>query len=298
MEANQDKPGRWTVKDVLRWTTDYFRKKDIETPRLDAEVLLANALKTDRLRLYLDQERPLTPKERSVYRDFIRRRASREPVALIVGVKEFWSLPFKVSRGVLIPRPDTERLVEVVLDEIRGNSTPFVLEIGTGSGAVAVAVVKECPTARVMATDISPVAIAFAAANAESAGVAGSLDLVVSDLLEPFRKAAKFDVICSNPPYIPSGIIPTLAPEITRFEPLTALDGGPDGLEVIRKLVDQTPHHLRTGGALIIEVGEHQAEEVREIMSSTGHFTEIQFFSDLAGKSRVVKARLSPPFHK
>jgi len=292
MEAYQDKPARWTVKDVLQWTTDYFRKKDMETPRLDAEVLLAHALKVDRLRLYLDLERPLTPQERTVYRDLIRRRASREPVALIIGVKEFWSLPFKVTRGVLIPRPDTERLVEVVLDEIREKPAPFILEIGTGSGAVAVAIVKECPMAKLVATDLSRVAIAVAAANAETAGLRGSIEFVVADLLEPFAKAAKFDVICSNPPYIPSDVIPTLAPEITCFEPRTALDGGPDGLEVIRRLVDQTPLFLKEGGTLIIEVGEHQAEAVREIMSRTGHFTDIQFFSDLTGKSRVVKARL------
>jgi len=291
MSDPQEPRSLWTVKDVLQWTANYFMKKGIGSARLDAEVLLAHALEMGRLQLYLNSERPLVSRERARFRDFVRRRANREPVALITGVKEFWSIPFRVRPGVLIPRPDTERLVEVVLDEARHKTDARVAEIGVGSGAVSVAVLRERPDVRVIATDIDPVALDTASLNAAASEVRSRLDLVASDLLEPFREGEFFDVICSNPPYIPSDEIGTLEPEILCYEPIHALDGGPDGLDVIRRIVAIVPRYLKAGGAVVLEVGDRQADAVRDIFSRQGGLMDLKTFSDLAGKSRVVRGR-------
>jgi release factor glutamine methyltransferase len=279
---------RWTTKDILEWTTAYFRTKAIATARLDAEVLLAHCLETDRLHLYLNLDRPLAPTERARYRELVRRRALREPVSLIIGRKEFWSIPFRVVRGVLIPRPDTELLVEAVLEEIRDNVCPSILELGTGSGAVAVALSHERPDALVLATDIDVAALEIAAFNVRKVGV--SVILLGGDLLEPIRPGARFDLICSNPPYIPNQVIPTLEPEIN-FEPLTALQGGVDGLDVIRRLVPQAAKFLKKTGVLLLEMDSDQEADVHDIFMSSG-FTEIKSISDLSGKPRVVKGKL------
>ncbi|MBM3298657.1 MAG: peptide chain release factor N(5)-glutamine methyltransferase, partial [Deltaproteobacteria bacterium] len=215
MEAQIEKPERWTVKQILEWTASYFKNRGIRAPRLDAEVLLAHALGTDRLYLYLNLDIPLLPEERGAYRELVRRRAAREPVAFIVGKKEFWSIPIKVVPGVLIPRPETELLVEAVIEEIHPIDSPRILEIGTGCGAVAVAVLREQPSARVLATDTNTRALVLTSANAEAAQVQkGSLDLLASDLFSAIRGGTEFDVICSNPPYIPSDMVPGLEPEI------------------------------------------------------------------------------------
>jgi len=291
MQEQPKKFQRWTIKDVLAWTTEYFAKKRIKTPRLDAEVLLASSLGVDRLQLYLNLDRPLLPQERERYRELVRRRGAREPVALIVGKKEFWSIHFRVVPGVLIPRPETETLVEIVLEEIRGVASPWILEIGTGSGAVAVSILQEHSDARVLATDINPLALKTASLNAQNAQLSRSFDCAALDLFSAIRPGAGFDVICSNPPYIPSGTVPLLEPEITEYEPLSALDGGVDGLVVIRELAAQARNYLKPKGALILEVGDGQAASVEEILSYVGGFHDIHKFSDLSGKQRVVKGR-------
>ncbi len=277
------------MKDVLEWTADYFKTKGIETARLDAEVLLAHSLGTDRLHLYLNFDRPLVPSERTRYRELIQRRARREPTARIVGTKEFWSIPFRVVPGVLIPRPDTETLVDAILREIKGKPDPLLLEIGTGSGAVATAVLKESPGVRMLATDLNPRALQVTRLNAEGASVLGALDLVAMDLFQALRPGKEFDVICSNPPYIPSGDISGLDPEVRDFEPLLALEGGPDGLDVIRRLVIGSKHHLAKGGAIILEIGEGQEDAVGEILSDMAGMSRVETFRDLAGITRVVK---------
>ncbi len=292
MDQQPKKPSRWTIKDLLAWTTDYFKQKGIDTARLDAEILLAHALGVDRLHLYLNLDRPLRPDERSGYKELVRRRAAREPVALIVGHKEFWSIPFRMVPGVLVPRPETETLVEVLLEEIRGISAPSVLDIGTGSGAVAVAVARENPQARVVATDVVPFALANARLNASNAGVLALVDFVAADLFSAFRPGALFDVICSNPPYVPSALIPQLEPEISRWEPLLALDGGPLGLDVIQGIIRDARDFLRENGSLILEIGDDQAETVSDHLSRAGGFRDVRTFPDLAGKLRVVRARL------
>lgn len=279
---------RWTIKDVLEWTTAYFRKKGIKSPRLDAEVLLAKALDADRLRLYLDFDRPLSEEERARFRNLVRRRVGREPVAYIVGKREFWSLSFRTVPGVLVPRPETEVLVEVVLDEIRRAQHPRVLELGTGSGAVAVSILHENPDACVVATDISGLALQTAASNARDLHLRDRLNLVGSNLFDAVAAKKEFDVVCSNPPYIPTGTISHLDPEVRDFEPSSALDGGADGLDIIRRIVAQAGSYLKESGALVMEVGDDQAASVRRLLAAAG-FAEIGTYRDLAGMERVVK---------
>ncbi len=292
MEERPPKPDRWTVKAILEWTADYFREKGMSSGRLDAEILLAHALELDRLRLYLNLDRPLQPEERQRYRELVRRRAQREPVALITGRKEFWSIPFHVLPGVLIPRPDTETLVEAVNGDARGRTTAEVLEIGTGTGAVAVAVAKEIPDCRVTATDLDIGALGLAARNAVEAGVRESISFIASDLFEAVRPGPHFDVICSNPPYIPTGDIAGLQPEVRLFEPLRALDGGPDGLDVIRRIVQQAGAFLKEGGRLFLEVGDGQAGTVAALFESLGGLHDVRSIPDLAGIHRVVGGKL------
>ncbi|MGB6063367.1 MAG: peptide chain release factor N(5)-glutamine methyltransferase [Desulfomonilaceae bacterium] len=291
MDRPQNLPTRWTVKDVLEWTAAYFKKKGITTARLDAEVLLAHCLGVDRLHLYLNLDRPLKQEERAQYRELIRRRAMREPVSLIRGIKEFWSLRLRAVPGVLIPRPDTEALVEAVLEAIRDHPNPNILEIGTGSGAISIAIALENRLSRIVATDIDFRALEAARFNAINLGAAASIDLLAADLFAAIRPESKFDVVCCNPPYIPSDVIPTLDPEIN-FEPRKALDGGPDGLSVIRRLVSQAGNYLTENGALIIEIGSEQEPSVREMFETLGGLHDIRTFRDLSGKPRVISGRL------
>jgi release factor glutamine methyltransferase len=291
MEEQTKYPARWTIGAILNWTASYLADKGVSTPRLDAEILLSHCLKVDRLYLYLNLERPLLPNERAQFRDLVRRRAAREPVALITGKKEFWSLSFRIKPGMLIPRPETEILVEAVLQEIKDNPAPKVLEIGAGSGAVAVAVAKDNPRTEITATDTDVAALKTARLNAEDAGVGASVQFVATDLFDAFRVGLGFDVICSNPPYVPTEIIPTLEPEVRIFEPLSALDGGMDGLNVIRRLATRAMDFLNRPGVLVLEFGDGQAEDVRNIFASSG-FKEIRIFRDLAGKARVIKGRI------
>lgn len=289
MQEQPKAPSRWTTKDVLEWTAAYFKTKAITTARLDAEVLLAHCLETDRLHLYLNLDRPLGAAERARYRELVRRRALREPVSLIIGRKEFWSIPFRVVSGVLIPRPDTEILVEAVLDEIHDKTSPSILEIGTGSGAVAVTISHERPEALVLATDIDARALKAAAYNTRK--VEATVILFGADLLDPIRPGVRFDVICSNPPYIPDHIIPTLEPEIN-FEPLRALQGGADGLDVFRKLVPQAREFLKETGALLLEMDSDQETAVHEIFTASG-FVHVETIPDLSGKPRVMKGKVA-----
>jgi release factor glutamine methyltransferase len=287
--------GRWTIKDVLDWTTGYFVDRGISTARLDAEVLLAHSLCAERLHLYLNLERPLSPAERTAYRGLVLRRAAREPVALITGVKEFWSIPFRVARGVLIPRPETEILVQAILEEPACRTSPNILEIGTGCGAVAVSILKERPSAHVLGTDLNPLALELTLRNAISAGVADRLSLLRADLFSAIRPCERFHVICSNPPYIPTAAINGLDPEVRLFEPHDALDGGAEGLDVLRGITEQAGAFLLHGGTLVMEIGDGQERDVRGIFMSVGGFGEVRFFRDLAGTPRVVQGRIQRP---
>ena len=291
-EAVGAEPARktWTVLDLLRWTTDYFAAKEIETARLDAECLLAHALGVDRMRLYLDFDKPVTEDERAVYRELVRQRGvDRVPVAFLTGVREFWSLPIGVSPDVLVPRPETEVLVEAGLALLPDVEGPVrVLEIGTGSGAVAIALATERPRAEITATDVSLEALEVARGNAEALGVAERIRFAPGDCYDPV-KDKRFDLILSNPPYVADSGRASLPPELSH-EPSAALFGGADGLAVLEPLVRQAFRYLVAGGAIALECDPGQADRVAGWCTEAG-FHSVTKQRDLAGRDRVVVAR-------
>jgi release factor glutamine methyltransferase len=276
----------WTTLEVLNWTQKKFADKGIPSPRLEAEVLLAHVLGATRVALYTGFDKPLEEPELAGYRELIRRRLAGEPVAYLVGEQEFWSLPLAVDPRVLIPRRDTETLVEVALR--LGKTARRVADIGTGSGAVALALAKELPAAEVVATDASEGALAVARANAERNGLAARVRLVAGDLTGPLDGV--FELIVSNPPYVPRGQLPRLAPEVQR-EPRAALDGGPDGLDVLRRLIPAARAHLAPGGWLAVEHGHDQGAAVRALFIAAG-YADVATTRDLAGNERVTAGLL------
>jgi len=281
----------WTVLKVLQWTTEYFHLKDIEQPRASAEVLLAHVLGMERIQLYLNYDRPLIPGELASYRELIRRRAAREPTQYITGKQEFWSLEFEVNPAVLIPRSETELLVEKALELVR-SSSKTVLDLGTGSGAIAIALAHECPAIRVIATDRSFSALLVARRNASCHHVDDRITFVSSDLFESFSpSSASFDVIISNPPYIGEKEFPHLAPEIIQYEPSAALLAGPQGLAVIRRIIRAAPTHLKGEGSLLIEIGAGQAEILRAELGQEPLIDQFEFIKDYSGVQRVLQIR-------
>jgi release factor glutamine methyltransferase len=287
MSAN---PRTWTVLELLRWTQAHFASRGIESPRLDAECLLAHALGSDRLRLYLDFEKPVEPAERARFRELVRRRADeRVPVAQLTGRKEFWSLAFQVTPEVLIPRPETETLVAWLLDALPDRETELhVLDLGTGSGAIAVALASELPKARFTASDLSPAALALAERNAEAHGVAGRIRFVLGDGFAPVA-GARFDAVLANPPYVAERDAAGLAPEL-RHEPRAALFAGPEGTDLLRRLAAEVGAHLAPGGRAAFEVGSEQADAVAAWLSASG-LRDVAVRRDLAGRQRMVVGR-------
>lgn len=263
-------PQSWTIRKVLAFTSQYFAQKQVESPRLTAEVLLAHVLLADRVRLYLDLDRPLQKPELGAYRSLIHRRVTGQPTQYLTGVREFYNRPFRVDPRVLIPRPETELLVEAVLRELPREAPSRVLDLCTGSGCIAVTLASERPLASVWATDLSPGACEVARANAEALGVGGRVTVLLGDLFAPLPQGARFDLVVSNPPYVPSEEIARLSPEV-RAEPHAALDGGPDGLEAIRRLIPQARAQLRPGGLLALEIGEKQGARVLELIHQAGY---------------------------
>lgn len=288
----QDVPeeDRWTVGRLLTWTTEFLGKKGAESPRLDAEVLLAKVLDWPRVRLYTHFEEPVGERDRAAYRALVRRRADSEPVAYLVGRKEFYSLPLAVSPAVLIPRPDTETVVVEFLSLFQGRESVRAADVGTGSGAIALACVRRHPSARFIATDLSPEALDVARANAESLGLAGRVEFRRGDLLEPLADDEPFDAILSNPPYIPTGDIPGLERGVRDHEPHLALDGGPGGLDVVSRLIAGAPARLKPGGHLILEIGSAQEAPVRERIAACPDLELAPTVRDAANHPRVVRA--------
>lgn len=275
--------------DFVKLTAAYFAEKGLESPRLEAELLLAHTLGMERMGLYLQFDRPLDKAEVDAYRALVRRRARGEPTAYILGRREFWSLPFKVGPGVLIPRPDTELLVEVALKNTAENFS--VAEVGVGSGAVIVSILHEREGWRGAGTDISAEALAIAAENAQTHGVADRLALSQGDLLAPLA-GNRYDLIISNPPYIPTAEIAALAVEVAAYEPKLALDGGADGLDAVRRLAAQAPEYLAPGGALLMEYGLGQEGEVRAILEAVGRYNAVEILNDLTGRPRAVLGKV------
>lgn len=276
------------IEEALRQATVALAAAENESPRLDAEVLLAALLQKERLFLLLHRKDALPPDTERVFWEQIDRRRRGEPVAYIVGQREFMSLSFAVRPGVLIPRPDTETLVEFVLEQCPKDKEAAILDICTGSGAIAVSLAHYLPHARVTAWDISPVCLQTAAHNAAANGVADRVTVCERDALLPFNESVRFDVIVSNPPYIPDAVIQTLAPDVRDHEPHLALAGGKDGLVFYRHLVHEAPKLLRPGGLLTFEVGHDQAEAVAAMAEQEGGFTAVGTRCDLAGVRRVV----------
>lgn len=279
---------RWTVLKILKWTTDYFAGKDIDSARLEAELLLAATLELDRVGLYVNFERPLDSGELTAFRERVRRRALREPLQYILGEAEFWSLVFKVSPAVLVPRADTEILVEEALNRIEGAAR--VLDVGTGSGAIAIALAHEKPEIQMTALDCSEPALDVARSNARCHGVEERINFYNGDLA--MLPSGPFEMIVSNPPYIPTTDWEKLTPEVRDHEPRLALDGGDDGLRAYRQLADQVGNILIPGGWLLVEVGIDQATSVRDLFEASG-LVEVGWRDDYAGIPRVVMGKVS-----
>jgi release factor glutamine methyltransferase len=282
----------WTVLELLRWTTDYFKQAGIESARLDAEVLLAHALEVERLRLYLDFEKPVLAAERDRFRALVQRRArDRVPVSLLLGEREFWSLDLRVGPDVLTPRPETETLVEAALVKARERDERLrILDLGTGSGAIALALASELPLADITATDLSQPALQIATENADHLHTRERIRFLAGDLFEPVA-SERFDLVVSNPPYVARNDAASLPPELSH-EPEMALFAGADGLDVIRRLVAEAGDHLSPGGWLLMELGPEQIETVEQALVLAG-FAETERHFDLARRPRVVGARWS-----
>ena len=283
----------WTILSILEWTSGYFRKHDIESPRLDAEILLAHSLGLNRIDLYLRYDQPLDADELAAYRQIVKRRAAREPVAYIVGRREFWGLDLKVGPQVLTPRPDTERLVEValaLLASMADRSVVRVLDLGTGSGCIALALAHSFPPAQVVATDISRPALGVARGNVAHHGLEDRIQLVAGKGVAMFAPShTRFDLIVSNPPYIPTAEIERLEPEVRDYEPRGALDGGGDGLAAYRRIIPAAAGLLRAGGQLMVEIGWDQREAVMRLARQSGHYRQIECFADYGGNDRVMR---------
>ncbi len=288
----------WTILKVIRWTDERFQKEGLPTSRLDAEVLLAAALGTDRVRLYTHFDQPLRAEELRRFKEMVQRRLRREPVAYIIGQREFWSLPFKVSPDVLIPRPETETLVAEAVGLLASMKSevgkPQILEIGTGSGAISVALAKEFPSVEVIATDVSQKALALAAENAARNGVQESIRFIQGDLFSPFEKGRLFHLILTNPPYISQRQFSDLIAEVRDFEPCLALDGGEDGLDFYRRALPEAGDFLFAGGWFLGEIGAGQDDKILEIAEQKSALGDFGFVLDLAGIRRVFRARKKP----
>ncbi len=278
----------WRVLDVLNWTRAHFEERGLETPRLDAEVLLAHVIGTTRVMLYARHDQPLTPEERAEYRDLVQRRAAREPVAYLLAHREFWSLDFECRPGVLIPRPDTETLVEAALARLPANGAGPVADVGTGSGAVAVALAHERPNLNVWATDVSAEAVELARVNVDRHELTSRVTVVEGRGLA--GTPVPLQMVVANLPYIPTSDIAGLMPDVRDHEPQSALDGGPDGLSIIRALAADARDRLQPDGFLLLEAGPNQVEGLAEELKTLG-YRDCGWGSDLGERPRVVWGR-------
>ena len=304
----------WTVGRLLQWTADYLKGRGSESPRLDAEVLLAEVLGCQRIQLYATFEDMPGEQQRTAFRELVRRRAEGTPVAYLVGRREFYSLSFRVTPDVLIPRPETELLVVAVLDLAKGKegagvrgqgsepanqqstinnrqSAISIADVGTGSGVIAICLAKHLSASRVTAIDISPAALAVARGNAKQHGVADRIEFVESDLFAAVAADRRFDFVVSNPPYVSAAEMEKLAPDVRKYEPKGALLAGLKGTEVIERLIPQAAERLRPGGHLLIEISPMIHDAVCSLLRSDGRFELGVTIKDIARLPRVVQAR-------
>jgi release factor glutamine methyltransferase len=281
----------WTVRRLLEWTEDFLRKKGFESPRLEAQILLAHALGCKKIDLYVRHDEEPTEDRRTAFRETIKKRAEGMPVAYLVGHREFYSLEFAVTPAVLIPRPETETLVMEALRRLKPLESPRVLDLGTGSGAIAVAIARQHKTARITAVDVSSPALAVAIGNAQRHGVADRITFLEGDLFAPVA-GQTFDLIVSNPPYIADAEFAALDVGVREFEPRAALAGGPDGLDFFRRIAADVQTYLSPGGAILVEIGATQEAAVRDLFAA--RLDPDTSVKDSAGRPRVVTAKRRP----
>lgn len=280
----------WTIRRLLTWTTEYFKKHGLEEPRLDAEILLGHVLGKSRIYLYTEYQQIVDRAELAAYKELIQKRVAGFCAAVLVGKREFMGLSFTVNEHVLVPRPDTEAWLETIIERYRNLPGVSMLDLGTGSGAIAVSFLAFCKEARGVAVDLSEDALSVARGNGAAAGVEKRVEWRCGDFLEAVKDEEEFDVILSNPPYIPSADIAGLAPEV-RHEPRMALDGGADGLDFYRLLAKDAAAHLKDGGLLAVEVGAGQARDVAALFAENPAFSEAETLSDYGGIERAVCVR-------
>lgn len=280
-----------TVPALLQRAAAALEAGGIETARPEAEWLLAGILGVERFALALDPARRLSTPTVTRYLALIERRAAREPLQYLLGWEDFHGLRLAVTPDVLVPRPETERLVEWAVEVLRGRPDPVVVDLGTGSGAIACAIARALPAAEVLAVEISGGALAVASRNVRELALASRVRLLAGDLFAPLGSiSASLDLVVANPPYLPSAVIPSLPPEVSRHEPRAALDGGPDGMAVIRRIVAGAPTVLKPGGWLLMEIGEEQAGPLASLMAAEG-FSGIRARRDLNGVERYIGGR-------
>lgn len=287
----------WTVRRLLEWTSGFFARKDVDQPRLSAELLLAHVLNMPRIRLYTDYERPVGENELAAYRALVRRAGEQEPIAYLTGRAHFFGLEFLVSRDVLIPRPDTETLVEHVLQTVRYDpslKSPRILDLCTGSGCIAAALASRLPSATVLAIDVSSSAVELARQNMERLKLESRVQVECGDLFEPLSRvvdASPFDLLVANPPYIRSGLLPQLDRSVRDYEPVLALDGGVDGLDVHRRILAGAPKHVVPRGQVFLEIAYDQRETALAIAGVIEGWTDCRVVKDWSGNDRVLIAR-------
>ncbi len=290
-------PRIWTIRDLLKVTADYLKEKEIESPRLSAEILLAHQLNTNRIKLYLNFDQPLNEKEISGYRSLIRRRLSREPIQYITGVQEFWSMEFIVGPHVLIPRPESEVLVEQAISLCKERGIPEnhglrILDLGTGCGTLAVALAQELQTASIWASDISGEALNFAGLNAKKHGLEERIEFRPGDMWQPFvDQGFTFDVILSNPPYIASEDLDSLPREVRDYEPRLALDGHEEGMFYIKKILLGGADYLKPGGWILLEMDPEQTPKALRLIEESDRYKEEKRVKDYSHRYRVVMAQ-------
>jgi release factor glutamine methyltransferase len=281
--------GDWTVRRVLEWTTGHLKERGCDSPRLDAEVLLAHVWRVPRIQLYVRYDEPLPADVRAAMRELVKRRASLEPVAYLIGRREFFSLDFEVQPGVFIPRPATETLVMEALRIIAEQVSPQVLDLCTGTGCIAVTIAQQQPAAQLTAVDRNPLAVQVAGRNAARHGVADRVTVVDGDLYSPLPADSQFDLIVSNPPYIRDDELAGLSADIREHEPQLALTAGEDGLDVVRRIVAEVGSRLRPGGSLLLEVDPAQVPATIELVRAAATFSQVDVLRDHDRHERVVR---------
>ena len=289
-ESIRPESEEWTVQRVLTWTTGFLKKHNSETPRLDAEILLAHVRGSERITLYTEHNHLLSDQERAQMRELVKRRAAAEPVAYLVGHREFYSLEFEVTADVLIPRPDTETLVMEVLDLMEPLNAPRLIDAGTGSGCIAIAIASQHPTVEIVATDISQKALDVARRNAKKHSLDDRICFFQGDFLEPAISLGEFDVVVSNPPYVTEAEYAMLDADVRNHEPSLALIGGKEGIEFHRQLIETAPACLKSGGSLFLEIDPAQAMLLAPLIQSNPQYRNMLVLKDLSKTDRVIRA--------